>query len=331
MKNIFWLFLLSLLLIYGCSTEQNRDTQESVITSEEDLYTVSDFTPPSGKADGPDDDNPWNSRLLSATSIDGLIWTRTNQVIADQANVPSAVYKDERIFLYHVTWYESFRNSAVVAISEDNGENWVFKEVVVDGIEEGMRPAVDPDVVLLDTGQFRMYFTSEKPGVGYPEIFSAVSDDGVHFSLEEGVRFSSTHNGQFVIDPVVLSIEGIWHLYALYLDGSSGIFHASSDDGLRFIEEDALQEKGILSNPLYMDEVYRFYGFTHTDNKELKHSFEIYSWTSEDGFTWTIEQGTRLEYDEENSLEKNFVKDPAVIQLQDGSYMMFYISAIPDA
>ena len=49
-----------------------------------------------------------------------------------------------------------------------------------------------------------------------------------------------------------------------------------------------------------------------------------------DGFTWVQDEDARVSYDGSSSLEKNFVKDPAVVQLDDGSYMMFYISAISD-
>ncbi len=344
MKKILCiLFVISLLLFLGsCSEKQEVPTEQQQIMEEQQPteevtaeetpvdYTISDFTPPTGKAEGPDDDNPWNSRMLFATSEEGITWTKTNQLIADQANVPSAVVKDGRIFAYHVTWFEPLRNSVVVAISEDNGETWVFKKVIVEGIEGGMRPATDPCVVLLEDGTFRLYFTSEKPGVGHPEVFSAISVDGINFILEDGVRFSITEAGDKVIDPTVLKIGDTWHLYTLYLGGSQGNFHATSKDGLTFTEQDTIKENMILSNGITMDGVSRFYGFKHTADKDSKYAFEIDSWTSEDGFTWIMDEGVRLVYDKENKMEKNFVKDPAVVQLEDGTYMMFYITAIPD-
>ncbi len=342
MKKILPLLFVVLLImsVGSCSKEQLSSEQQQLVEeqqtedSEEETavdYTASDFTPPTGKAEGADDDNPWNSRMLFATSEDGLTWTKTNQLIADQANVPSVTMDSEgRIFVYHVTWTEGLQNQAVVAISEDKGENWVFKKVVVDGIEENMKPATDPCIVQLEDGTFRLYFTSEIQGVGHPEVFSSVSDDGINFVLEEGARVSIAETGEKLIDPTVFKIGETWHLYTLYLGGSEGNFHATSEDGLTFTEEDPIEERMILSNGITMDGVSRFYGFKHAEDTDAKYAFEIYSWTSEDGFTWTQDEGIRLEYDEENEMEKKFVKDPAVVQLDDGTYMMFYITAIPD-
>ncbi len=327
MNKIVSLFLILTLLLSSCSSEQNND-QEETLSSEDDLYTVSDFTPPIGKADGPDDFNAWNSRLLFATSSDGLTWTRTNQLIADQTNVPSAVIKEGRIFVYHVTWAEELRNKIAVAISNDGGESWVFKKITITG---GEGNPTDPDVVLLDDGRFRLYFTSQIPGKPDIQTFSAISDDGITFTLEDGTRISAAEEGANVVNVKVMNVGDTWHLYGLNEYGPDGLYHATSLDGVTFTKQDLIEEGMILSNSISLDDGYRFYGFKHTGDKNMKYSFEIDSWTTEDGFTFTQDEGVRLSYDGSSELEKSFVKDPAVIQLEDGSYMMFYISAIPDA
>ncbi|MSR86372.1 exo-alpha-sialidase [Candidatus Woesearchaeota archaeon] len=327
MKKLLGLFLIFSFLLSACSTEQSSD-QEDTASSEEDLYTVSDFTPPTGKADGPDDFNAWNSRLLFATSSDGLTWTRTEQLIADQTNVPSAVIKDGRIFAYHVTWAEEIRNKIAVAISNDGGESWVFKKII---INDAQGNPTDPDVVLLDDGSFRLYFTSQIPGNSDIQTFSALSEDGITFTLEEGSRISAAEEGANVVNVKVMNVEDTWHLYGLNEYGPDGLYHATSLDGLTFTKQDTIEEGMILSSSISLDEGYRFYGFRNGGNQNSKYSFEIDSWTTEEGFTWIQDEGVRLSYDGSSDLEKNFVKDPAVIQLEDGSYMMFYISAIPDA
>src|SRR3989338_3809048 len=248
-KILLFLFVVLLIISVGsCSKEQVPAEQQQLVeeqqtedSAEETVvdYTTSDFTPPTGKAEGVDDGNPQNSRMLFATSEDGLTWTKTNQLIADQANVPSVTMDSEgRIFVYQVTWAEGLEDSAVVAISEDKGETWVFKKVIVDGIGENMKSATDPCIVQLEDGTVRLYFTSEIQGVGYPEVFSATSNDGINFVLEEGSRFSTSKAGDRLIDPTVLKIGETWHLYTLYLGGSEGNFHATSEDGLTFTEED---------------------------------------------------------------------------------------------
>ena len=56
-------------------------------------------------------------------------------------------------------------------------------------------------------------------------------------------------------------------------------------------------------------------------------TFSIYMATTEDGYTYD-NQGVVLSV-EENDLESYMVKEATVIQRNDGSYMMFYITVIP--
>ncbi len=342
-KLIYFLAIFLIIALVGsCSTKEasqqnvadEKNTPETTDTassetsvSPEDLYTVSDFTPPTGKADGPDDFNAWNSRLLFATSTDGLTWTRTDQLITDQANIPSVVLKDGRIFVYFVTWVEELRNQIAVAISNDQGKSWIFKEVHITGRQGN---PTDPDVVLLDDGRFRLYYTSQIPGVSDIETFSAISDDGITFTLEEGTRISAAEDGANVVNVKVMKVGDILHLYGLNEYGPDGLYHATSSDGVTFTKQDTIDENMILSSAVALDDGYRFYGFKHSGSKDVKYSFEIDSWTSEDGFTWVMDEGARLVFDGTSAMERMFVKDPAVTQLDDGTYMMFYISAIPD-
>lgn len=75
-----------------------------------------------------------------------------------------------------------------------------------------------------------------------------------------------------------------------------------------------------MSNVLPFDGGYRMYGFTMTDIRSL--------WSA-DGETWTEEDGVRLSLDESSGLESEYVKDPAVIRLADGTYLMVYVTQIP--
>ena len=66
----------------------------------------------------------------------------------------------------------------------------------------GWANPVDPSVVLLEDGQFRLYFTSgPREGGSQPSTYSALSNDGVHFTVEPGVRFQADG---MVLDPNVL-------------------------------------------------------------------------------------------------------------------------------
>ncbi|MFN4133216.1 MAG: glycosyltransferase family 39 protein, partial [Candidatus Hadarchaeales archaeon] len=70
---------------------------------------ASDITPGSGKGTPPPGvtgDGPWNHRVLSATSSDGLTWVKDDRIISDQASVPDAIVdKEGNIRVYYVDWY----------------------------------------------------------------------------------------------------------------------------------------------------------------------------------------------------------------------------------
>ncbi|MFN4133147.1 MAG: hypothetical protein ACK4GQ_02120 [Candidatus Hadarchaeales archaeon] len=91
---------------------------------------TSDFTPPKGAAAGPGEHGPWSMRPMSATSTDGLTFTRTNQVITDQGDVPDLVQDNKGwIYLYYVGWTGGTEQSkTVVAISQDGGSSWCTKK-----------------------------------------------------------------------------------------------------------------------------------------------------------------------------------------------------------
>ena len=277
-KEIFILFLLLIFSLGACSEEQGESLQEEGTIETTVDYTTNDFTPPTGKADGPDDFNAWNSRLLFATSSDGLTWTRTNQLIADQTNVPSAVVKDGRIFVYHVTWAEEIRNKIAVAISDDNGESWVFKKVV---IKDAQGNPTDPYIVLLEDGRFRLYFTTQIPRNPDIEAFSAVSNDGITFTLEEGTRISAAEEGANVVNVKVMQVGDTLHLYGLNEYGPDGLYHATSLDGITFTKQDTIEENMILSSGIAQDDGLRSYGFKHTGNNDVK-ALELKLLSSED-------------------------------------------------
>jgi hypothetical protein len=284
-----------------------------------------DFTTPSGKASGPGEYGPWNTRLMIATSNDGLAWTRTNRILSDQADVPDAIM-DARgwIFVYYVTWAEEVRNRIVAAVSPDNGVSWVYKRVNIANVPEGWAPQVDPDVVLLDNGDFRLYFTSDPDGAGSikPRTYSAISSDGLNFTLESGVRFAAEERE--VLDPTLLKIGEVWHYFAGGM-GEGVNYHATSVDGLNFTRAPDVQiDKLMFANGIEVSGGYRFYCF----DVESPPSHRIWSIFSTDGETWEVE-GKILDVDVATGFESVFVRDPAVLQIPDGTYVMFYTTRIP--
>jgi len=294
-------------------------TRETIVDGEGQLS--SDFTPPSGAAPQSTwlgESGPWNQRVMVATSSDGLSWTRTNQILSDQASVPDALV-DSRgwIFVYWNTWYEPCRDKIVVAINTgcENwaNTNWAYKVATISGIpSEWLGEAVDPKCVQLDNGSFRLYFTHDS-GDG-ARTYSAISSDGINFTLEEGVR-STIPGEQWVLDPTTLFIDNTWHLY-----NAGGINrHATSSDGLSFTRQDDITGTGMFSNGLKIDGEYRMYTFKDTS---------IYAYQTTDGYTFTSE-GITLTADPASGYESDSVFEAAVVKLSDDSYVMFYGTLIP--
>ncbi|MEK6921533.1 MAG: exo-alpha-sialidase [Nanoarchaeota archaeon] len=278
----------------------------------------SEFTLADGAEEGPGEHGPWDMRLTLATSDDSTTWEKTGLVLADQADVPSLVYgSDGTLFLYYVTWAKEVTNKIVVAVSEDNGESWAFKKVDLP-TQSGWSSIVDPAVVLLDDGTLRMYATLDKGEGDGPGTHSFISDDGINFEIEDGVRFDAKNP---VLDPNIILIDNTWHLYA----GGEGSknYHATSSDGLEFEQEDTISLDSIMfSNGIAVDGGARYYGF------EFAVDDAIYSMFSEDGSDWEVEKAV-LEL-EESDVETRAIKDSSVIQLKNKSYLMVYVTGIPE-
>lgn len=321
-------------LLTGCTTTQTATINDTVSVTNTTTTAVTepglepitgDFEPTQGSTDGPGNYGPWNTRLLTATSDDGLKFTRTNVVITDQADVPDVVMDDTgRLYLYYTSWTVGERdNTTVVAISDDQGELWVFKYVVLDGFENMASP-VDPDVQHLDDGTFRLYITSDPHDNEGAGTFYAESEDGINFT-KVGEAFRPG-NKQNALDPSTVIVDGTWHLFNG--GGQGGNTHSTSSDGTSFTKYDTNEfrldgQPYMMANAIPTDDGVRMYAFSNKGK-------DIRSFTSSDGYTWTADDGVRLEPDQSSGLEGDFVKDPAVIQLEDGSYLMVYVTAIPE-
>ena len=138
-----------------------------------------------------------------------------------------------------------------------------------------------------------------------------------------GVRFQADG---MVLDPNVLRAGDQWIFFAG--GGPGGNHFALSPDGLTFTAQAPFSaENVIMANGLAVPDGYRYYGFDQTGPPGTPRY--IRSLFSTDGVNWTVEDGNRLDLDESAGLETNEVKDPSVVQLADGSYLMFYVTGIP--
>jgi len=296
------------------------ENQENQLHEEQ---LTSDFTPPQGKATHAGE-GPWSYRLLSATS-DGLTFTRTDNIITDQGDVPDLVQDNNGwIYLYYVGWTVGDENNkTVVAISQDGGSTWVYKKLHLTGFD-GMTEPCDPDVQILPNGTFRLYLTSAQSSGSKTSIYYAEGTDGINFT-KMGVAFSRP--GKSLIDPTTILIGSTWHIFTRGdVDTPNANAHGTSSDGTNFTfdEEKVFPIDGVertMGNGIAVPGGYRFYAHGGSP--------AITSFFTTDGVTWTADPGARLTLDNTTGKEANIIKEPAVVRLSNGSYFMVYAVGIP--
>lgn len=337
MKKISLLIMLAG-LVWGCSTPPGpaptrlpatltaRPPGGPTVSPTTTLPTVSaspgnDFEPPQGIQPNAPPESPGLFRLIKATSPDGLTFTSTGEIVLDQANVPDMIMDATgRIYLYFAGGQMGDKNNVIaVALSDDLGQTWVFKHLQFSGPPSP--PVGDPDVVLLPDGTIRLYATTQvgdNIGIIYTD-----SPDGIHFG-QRATAFAIP--GANVLDSTTFLMGDVWHMFVL--DGfTPDQWHATSTDGLTFtpVTKHSFKvdnQPYIVSNPVFIENGVRLYGFSG-----LGHPMR--SFTSTDGETWTLEPDERLTFDPNSAIESVEIKDPAVLQLAGGSYLMIYVTKIP--
>jgi hypothetical protein len=273
---------------------------------------------------------------MLATSQDGLTFQRTGVVLSDQAGVPNVVVDTAgRPRVY----YCDFGNGNTLAMAVRlTPTRWAYHRVTVNGIPTRSQgrpgagfprgPAgpritdpVDPTVVRLADGRYRLFFMQGRP---LPSFYSALSTDGVHFTAEPGTRFTAAP--QPVFDPMVLQTPDGWWLWG----GPDGQYAARSKDGLAFEYTGPFRLKsgdGFMpwsAVALPQKKGYRVFG------NPMTRIAGIASAVSKDGKHWELEPGWRLSGPGgDPRLEQGLMPDNGVAQLPDGTWLMAYLTRIP--
>jgi hypothetical protein len=320
---------LSILLLSGCtytatSTDQ-LDNLDSIGIESVAYSTVNvdgDFTPPTGRPLNPPPASAGERRLMTATSTDGLTFTTTGNILTDQGNVPDLVItEDGTVQVYYIgqSIEAGKEESTVMASSTDNGETWTFHLLEFNDLPQPRDPS-DPDVVLLDDGTYRMYYTSSLSS-GKLGIVYATSPDGIHFTYGG----ESLEGDVSLIDSSTFFYGDRWHMFTLQ-ETTPGQVHATSTDGLHFELTSPPElvlplEKYVASNPIFLDGQVGLYAFNLPENN-------LRLFTSPDLETWTAGEVV-MTGDDATTLGTNYLQDSSAVQLQDGTYLMVYVTELP--
>jgi hypothetical protein len=255
---------------------------------------------------------PWYHTVRTAASSDGMTFTdeRTADLVT-HGSVPAALhFADGTLRVYFVDFSSGTPERLGCVASHDNGKTYQWGGCVIDGLVNAK--AVDPCPVLLDDGRVRLYFYASGNDVNSTtshNIDSAISSDGVHFQ-REGTVF------QFdgLVDPDVFYNGSIWIMHVFSLS-AGGTVVATSADGRAFTQTGILQPRNYgVTRPVRLnDGRFRMYAFAQPD------AGQFVSLISNDGLSWSLEQGTRF------SAGTGYkITDPYVIARGDGSWFMTY-------
>jgi hypothetical protein len=290
-----------------------------------------EYTPATGAGaySAEEADGPGPRRLLIATSSDGVTFTRSNDLLSDQANTPNMiVWPNGRIVVYFTGFHlESGTKDGIgAAVSDDQGVTWKYYKVAMNGFSQFHASIGDPDIVRLDDGTYRMYVTNGSSDGTEIQIISTTSTDGFNFAYE-GVALDT--NSTDYKDSLTQKIGSNYVMFALKSSATQMKRALSTDGGKTFTSQSdsaftQSSESYVLSN--WYDDgsgTFRVFGFSSPTTGQIR------SFTTTDGVTFTPDSRVYLARDSANSMEKTFVKDAAVGKLSDGSYLMVYVSEIP--
>lgn len=268
----------------------------------------------------PDGPKPWEMNLYLMSSEDGINFDKNDQIlVVERGAVPNLILTfDERLiatYQYFSEDDETMFDKISYSVSYDEGATWSGPESInivnLPEPETNIVPhnsdPIDPALVQLEDGSFRLYFSYAEKGDKYLHPCSARSEtmdgdfeyEGPNLELED----------DFVLDPSVVYFNGEWHHYTTVhgqIESEDGEvnFHSVSSDGINFERvDDIVLDFKMLG------------GVVETENNELMFfgsggkSSKIA--ISSDGYNWEMVENGRFSG-----------SDPGVAILSDGTYLL---------
>jgi len=223
------------------------------------------------------------------------------------------------------------------------GQGGILSAITDDGLTFSKEPGVrvpsgsqdnpemivsDPTLVRLNDGRVRIYYKGATgpggPGQSIHNVFSAISTDGLLFE-KEGTRIDSQKTpdrGWASVPEAIVLPDGRVRLYYVSdgIDVKHGIVSAISNDGLNFTREGPVLT-GFVDPSVIMlaDGSYLMLAVTISSGSEGIAKPGIYSFLSEDGINF--QDPELLVLSGEHDI------DPAIVDMGDGDYRVYYWNA----
>jgi len=242
--------------------------------------------------------------IYSATSTDAVNWTPNEEVIFERASVPSAVLFNGKIYLYFIDYNEG-NYQLSVGISSNNGGTFEKADITFD--QMATSDATDPSAEVVDN-KIKLYylgFVQTTPFKDKNQIYSSTSEDGITFS--EPVLAIEEPD---LTDADTYYYNENWYMLINANRAQGQIYAESYDNGVTFksVFETLLENGGSCDTNLINGKLLTY--CNHVNSISILHGLE--------------EQ--KLEYLHDPVLEDEDynLADPSVLQLPDGTYLMFY-------
>jgi hypothetical protein len=286
------------------------------------LMAIKSFIAPAGQGPAPPVQTGGIATHMvgSATSPDGLQWTRDDGIRLSSASVPAAINdNDERVLLYFVQppGQPGKPETVACAVSTDGIRFEREPAFSIEGLST--LKAVDPSILKDGEGRFRLYYLASNhqgdpaAGPNPHAIHMAHSEDGILFR-EAGSVFEFPD----LVDPDVFRFNGEWWMYVF---ARNRTVIAKSQDGARFTFEGdlALPGWGTTAPVTLPGGRLRLYAF----DQRTPVANVVRSFISSDGVNWTVEEGDRIKAGPEEQ-----ITDPFVIPWRGGYKMYFKITPV---
>ncbi|MEO8447427.1 MAG: T9SS type A sorting domain-containing protein [bacterium] len=258
---------------------------------------------------------PWKHPLKICSGSDGVNFSNT-QTFQDSSGVPSLIRLPNGNLACAFQWFRQPLGSpswdrVAIKFSSNNGMNWSEPvPIVVNNLPQNFTRPFDPTLAISNDNRIRIYFSDGLNFILDTSIntYSAISDDGIHYEMESGTRFSISDKP--VIDPAAIRFRNLWHLVNPWtIVSSQGAYHNVSADGLNFNRVTDIvsdQQHNWTGNYMINEDTteLRFYGS----------GMMVWYASSPNGGQWSSFVNTNINGG-----------DPSVLKLSADNYMMIYV------